>query len=140
MVKQKSPQSLCLLFFSFLLPCVLFSTLVEYSRDIKELNVLSSVVSEGEKNETSGSALLISESFLFYSQPLTKTRTQFHRLWRQFLALIVLALFLKACCKNALQKYCLHHYFPREFFHGLLISFLLGGRAPPRLAWQFVAL
>jgi hypothetical protein len=33
-----------------------------------------------------------------------------------------------------LLKYYLHRYFPRKFFHGLVVSLLLGGRAPPRSA------
>jgi hypothetical protein len=33
-----------------------------------------------------------------------------------------------------LLKYSLYNYSPREFFHILVISLLLGGRAPPRSA------
>jgi hypothetical protein len=33
--------------------------------------------------------------------------------------------------KATLLKYYLQKYFPRKFFHTLIVSLLLGGRAPP---------
>jgi hypothetical protein len=104
-------------------------------RTIQEAGFRSSAVSGGETPESGGTALLLSESLLFYSQPPVKNRGQFHKLWRQFLALIVCALFVEAFNKVTLRKYYLRHYFPKEFFHGLVVSLLLGGRAPPRSAY-----
>jgi hypothetical protein len=135
MARLKCPRSLCFLLFLVLLPCVLSGALTEFAREIKEAGILSSAVSGGETSESGGTTPLISENPLFYSQPLTQNRAQLHRLWRQFPALITCVLFLKACSKLTLRKYYLHNYFPQEFFHSLLISLLLGGRAPPRTAY-----
>jgi hypothetical protein len=142
MITLKSPHSLCFLIFLILLPCILFGALAEFARDIKEIDARSSAGLSGETAETSvsdepgGTAFFISENPPLYSQPLTQSRVQLNRLWRQFLALIICALLLKSFSKVMLLKYCLHYYFPRVFFHSLLISLLLGGRAPPRSIYQ----
>ncbi|MDR2094622.1 MAG: hypothetical protein LBP76_03785 [Treponema sp.] len=135
MVRLKCPRGLYFLLFLVLRPCVLSGALTEFVRDIKESGVLSSPVSGEKTSESGGTTPLISENPLFYSQPLTQNRAQLHRLWRQFLALIICVLLLKAYSKLTLRKYYLHNYFPREFFHSLLISLLLGGRAPPLSAY-----
>jgi uncharacterized membrane protein YraQ (UPF0718 family) len=131
MVKLKGLRNLGFFLFFVLFPCILSSVLVEFAQDIKEFDFLSSSVSGGETSESGGPALLISESFLFCGQPLIQTRARFNRIWRQFLCFIIFALFLKGFSKVMIGKYYLHNYFPKKFFHSLLISFLLGGRAPP---------
>jgi uncharacterized membrane protein YraQ (UPF0718 family) len=135
MINPKGPHGLCLLLLAALLPCVLFGALAEFAGDIKRADFLSSALSGEESSESGGTTPLVSESLLFYSQPLTQTRAQLHKLWRQFLALILCALLLKFFNKLTLRKYYLHNYFPQEFFHNLLMSLLLGGRAPPRSAY-----
>jgi hypothetical protein len=142
MITLKSPRGLCFLILLILLPCVLFGALAEFARDIKEIDSRSSAGISGETAETAvsdesgGTALLISENLFLYSQPLTQSRVQLNKLWRQFLALIVCALLLKSFNKITLFKYYLHHYFPQLFFHSLLTSLLLGGRGPPRSVYQ----
>jgi hypothetical protein len=132
---MKSPRSLFFLLLLAVLPCVLFSTLTEFARDIKEIDFQFSTALGGETSESGGNLLLISESLLFYSQQLTQNRVQLNKFWRQFLALVMCVPFLKNFSKISLRKYYLHHYFPLKFFHGLVLSLLLGGRAPPRPAY-----
>jgi hypothetical protein len=112
---------------------MIFGAFPEFIRDIKEADILSSGISGEETSESGGTMPLVLESLLFYSQPPAQSRTQLHRLWRQFLLLIICGLSLKTCSKLTLRKYYLHNYFPQKFFHSLLISLLLGGRAPPRI-------
>jgi hypothetical protein len=134
MVKFRNLCDLRFLLLLVLLPCVLFSALAEFTRDIREIDFLSFAVSEGEASDSGETPLLISGSFLSCIQPPAQNRGQGAKWWRQFLSLIVLALLLRAFNNIMLRKQYLHNYFPRKFFHTLVISLLLGGRAPPSFA------
>jgi hypothetical protein len=134
MVKFRNLCDLRLLLLLVLLPCVLFGALADFTRDIREIDLLSFAVSGGETSDSGETALLISGSLLSCIQPQAPNRGQTAKWWRQFLSLIVLVLFLRAFNKIMLRKQYLHNYFPRKFFHTLVISLLLGGRAPPSFA------
>jgi hypothetical protein len=134
MVKLNSPFNIRLLFL-LLLPCVLFGSITEFTRNIKDIDFLPSVVSAEEPSESGGIALFISESLVLCGQPLAQHRSQSNRLWKQFLSLIVFVLSLNVFNKATLLKYYLQKYSSPKFFHTLIISLLLGGRAPPRPAY-----
>jgi hypothetical protein len=127
MVRLKSPGAARFLLFFALLPCVLSGVPVEFGRNIEKTGLLSSFSPE-EPPADSG-ALFISGALLSYGQPLNQTRT---RLWRQSLPIAAPAPLSKAFTGAAWWKYCLRRYFPLFFMHILVISLLLGGRAPPR--------
>jgi hypothetical protein len=131
MFTMKSPRNSRFLLLLVLIPCILFIVLAEFARDIKKTELLSSPVSGGETSESGETALFVSESFLLCSQPLTRNKTRLNKFGRQFLSLTVFALLPKTFSKVTLRKYHLHHYFPRDFFHILVISLFLSGRAPP---------
>jgi hypothetical protein len=114
-----------------LLPWVLFGALVEVTGDIKKADALSSALSGEESSGSGGAVPLVLESLLYCSRPAAQNRVP---QWRQFLALALCALLLKPLSKLRIRKYYLT-YFPQEFFHSLLISLLLGGRAPPCSAY-----
>jgi hypothetical protein len=124
--------SVCFLLLLVLLPCVLFNTFVEFTKDIKEMAALSSAISGGETSESSGTTHIFSENILLCGQPLTQNRSPFNKFWRQLLSLISFALFLKTFSNVTFRKCYLHYYLPRKFFHTLVTSLLLSGRAPPR--------
>jgi hypothetical protein len=133
MVKAKSPWNTHFLLL-ILFPCVLSGAMAEFGRDIRKIDSYSSAVSDGETSESCGTMLLISENLLLCNQPLAQNKVRLGKFWRQLLSLIVFALFLKAFSRVTLQKYYLHNYFPQKIFHLLVLSLLLGGRAPPRSA------
>jgi hypothetical protein len=135
MGKIKILRKLYILLLLALLPCVLFSALVEFTRDLQEMDVYSSAISGRQTPESGGTVPLFSENLLLCGQPLTQNRSPLNKLWRQILSLIVFALLLKAFSKIALREYYLHNYFPRQFFHTLVTSLVLSGRAPPRAAY-----
>ncbi|MDR3174871.1 MAG: hypothetical protein LBU19_11510 [Treponema sp.] len=130
----------CLLIFSILLPCVLFSAVAELTRNIQRIELPSSTVLAEEGSEPGG--LFIAEGPL-RSQPLSQNKTRLNKLWKYLLSLVVFASLLGAFSKAALEKNRLHNYVPRKFFRILVISLLLGGRAPPyplfRESREFVA-
>jgi hypothetical protein len=131
MAGMKSLRNVCFLLF-VLIPCVLFNASAEFSWNIKEFNLLFFAVSEGESSESGGIALPVSEGPPVCGRTAVQKRIRFDRLWKQFLSPAVFALLLKAFDKVTIQRYYLHHYFSRDFFHLLVISLFLGGRAPPR--------
>jgi hypothetical protein len=131
MVKLKGLRNLRFLFLLALLPCILFGTFAEFTRNTQENNALSSTVSGREASESGGTTLFISESLLLCGNLPAQNRVQFNKFWRQFLSLVVFSLVFKTFSKVTLWKYRLLNYFPQKFFHVLVIS-LLGGRAPPR--------
>jgi hypothetical protein len=131
MVKSKKPGTVRILLPLVLFPCVLFGALAEFAGDIREFDFPPSAVLAGKTSESGGTTLFISESLLFRSQMPAQNRGPSNKLWRQFFSLIVLALLLTACGRIILLKHYLHNHFPRKFFHILVISLLLGGRAPP---------
>jgi hypothetical protein len=133
MVKPNGLHSIRFPFF-FLLPCILFGAFAEFTGEIGEINWLSSTVLEGEAPEPGGTVPFVSENIRLYSQPLTKNRGQPGKLWKQIFSLLLFALLLKPLNKVTRGKYSFQHYFPRKFFHSLLISLILGGRAPPQTA------
>lgn len=118
--------------FPVLISGVLFSAAAEFSRNIKEIDLLFSVVSEGEASGSGGTALLVPESFLLRGQTPIQRRARPDRPWKQFLSPAVFMLFPGAFDKITMGKHCLYGHFSRVFFHLLVISLLLGGRAPPR--------
>jgi hypothetical protein len=128
MVRLKNPGGIRFLLLFALLPCVFSGIPVEFDRYLEKTGLLSSSSPEGQPAE-SGGALFISGALLSYGQPVNQTRT---RLWRQSLPLAVPAPPAKAFSGAALWKYGLRRYFPLFFIHILVISLLLGGRAPPR--------
>jgi hypothetical protein len=135
MIRLKRPASLYVLLLLALLPWVLFNAPAEFSQGARDAGVLLSPGAGEKASESGGPAHLVSENPLFYSQLPAQSRTPPHRLWRQLVALAVCALLLKSFSKLTLRKYCFHHYFPREFFRSLVLSLLLGGRAPPSSAY-----
>jgi hypothetical protein len=118
-----------------LLPWVLFNAPAEFAQRTKDAGVLFSPIADEKIPESGGPTHLVSENPLFYSQLPAQNRTSPHRLWRQLFALIICALLIKSFSKLTLRKYYFHHYFPREFFRSLVLSLLLGGRAPPPSAY-----
>ncbi|MDR3161080.1 MAG: hypothetical protein LBU28_05635 [Spirochaetaceae bacterium] len=133
MIKLKSLSKLRFLIIFVGLPCIQFGAVPEFTRNIKERELLASTLSRGETSESSnGAVLLISESILLCNQPLIQHKARFNKFLRHFLPLIALAPILKAFSRVTIGKYCLHHYCPLVFLHILLLSLLLGGRAPPR--------
>jgi hypothetical protein len=117
-----------LLIFSVLLPCVLSGAVGELTRNIQRIEVPPSTVLAEEGSEPGG--LFIAES-PFRGQPLGQNKTRLNKLWKYLLFLGVFASPLGAFSKAALGKYRLYNYVPRKFFRTLVISLLLGGRAPP---------
>jgi hypothetical protein len=129
MIKMESPRNLR---FLLLIPCILFIFSAEFARNVKKADFLSATVSGEETSESGGTALFTSENPLLCSQMLNRNKTRLNKLWRQFLSFIIFALLVKPFGKITLQKHHPHNYFLQNFFHVLLISLLLGGRAPPR--------
>ncbi|MDR2210018.1 MAG: hypothetical protein LBO65_00920 [Spirochaetaceae bacterium] len=129
MIKLKSPHGLRFLLLG-LFPCVLFGALAEFARDVNGLEAYSAVIA-GEETSDPGKTLLVSENPLFYGQMQGGNRTLFGRFWKQFLSLAVFAL-INLLGKIPIRPYYIHYYSPQEFFHILVVSLLLGGRAPPR--------
>jgi hypothetical protein len=134
MVRMKGLYNLRFLLLA-LIPCLLFGALAAFSRNIKEIDFPSSAVSDGETSESGGTAFFVSEKFLFCGRTPAQSRSHSGRLWRQVLSLIVFSLFLRVFGSVMLREYYLHNYFVRKFFHILVNSFLLGGRAPPLSAY-----
>lgn len=131
MVKMKGLYNPCFFLLSALVFYILFGVPAEFSRSIKEIDFLSSSVSGGETSESGGIALFVSENLLLCGRPLIQNRAQSNRFWRQVLSFILFVLFFNAFSGVVLREYYLHNYFSRKFFHILLNSLLLGGRAPP---------
>jgi hypothetical protein len=112
-----------------LLSSVLSGAFAEFERDIKYIDASASTVSDPDAS--GGAALIISECYALYSRLLVETRTQINKTWRQCLSLIAFALFLKAVYKITIQDRYFRNSYRQRFSHTLVISFLLGGRAPP---------
>lgn len=126
MVKTKGLYNLRFLFLA-LIPCLLFGALAAFS--------LSSAVSGGGTTESGGTAFFVSENLLLCGRTPAQSRAQSHRLWRQVLSLVLFALFLMVFSGVRLREYYLHNRVFQKFFHTLVNSFLLGGRAPPLSAY-----
>jgi hypothetical protein len=77
--------------------------------------------------------LTISESCILLNPVPVQQKNQNSRLWRQFVTILAAALFLKSLFRLVIQKYayCIHDN--TSFFHTLVTSLFLGGRAPPVL-------
>jgi hypothetical protein len=104
---------------------------VEYAPETPDTSPLSSAA--GDDTAGSGETTrLVLENPLFYRG--LPARTPPHRPGRQPAALILRAPPLTAFSKPALRNYYLRHYIPRKFFRTLVVSLLLGGRAPPSSA------
>jgi hypothetical protein len=134
MVKMKSLCNFRFLLLA-LIPCLLFGALAAFSRNIKDIEFLSSAVSDGETTESGGTAFFVSENLLLCGRTPAQSRTQSNRLWRQVLSFVLFVLFLMVFSSVMLREYYLHNYSARKFFHTLVNSFLLGGRAPPFSAY-----
>ncbi|MDR2617490.1 MAG: hypothetical protein LBC62_01350 [Treponema sp.] len=86
------------------------------------------------ENAPEGDLLLtISESCILLNQVPVQQKTQNSKLWRQFISILIAALFLQSLFRLVIQKYacCIHDKI--SFFHTLITSLFLGGRAPPVL-------
>ncbi|MDR0400008.1 MAG: hypothetical protein LBH51_03610 [Treponema sp.] len=116
-----------------LLPGLLSGLPAGFGRHIEKPGLLSSALPAGPPAESGGPTLFISETFLTCGQPMNQNRA---RLWRQPLPPAVLAPLAKVFSGAALWQYRFHFYSPRLFFHILVVSLLLGGRAPPRFVEQ----
>jgi hypothetical protein len=130
MVKMKGLYNLCFLLL-VLIPGLLFGGFAAFSRNIKGIAFLSSAVLDGEISESGGTVFFVSENLLAYGRTPAQGRTQSNRLWRQILSLIVFCLFTRMFSSVMLREDYLHNHSVRKFFHILVSSFLLGGRAPP---------
>jgi hypothetical protein len=111
----------------FLLPCVLFLT--EFTRDVKEISPVSSVISNPDIPVSGTGDLFVSDAL---GQAPFQNRT--HRPWRQGLSFAAFALLLGAAYGLTVHKrlpldYC------KKLFHILVVSLFLGGRAPPLFAY-----
>ena len=66
---------------------------------------------------------------------VSQFRANGNRIWRLILLFVAFSVFLEAIFKIILQKYCFSTYSHEKFIHNLVISYFLGGRAPPFFAY-----
>ena len=89
-------------------------------------------------SETSGSSIVMrfqTEGMVICGQSVLQGRASGNRFWRYILFFVIFACFIKTADRIVLLEYYLPVNPGRRFFHNLLISFFLGGRAPPVSAY-----
>ena len=88
-----------------------------------------------ENSESSIIMRFQTEGMVISGQSVLQGRTGGNRLWRYILSFVIFAFFIKAFSKIMFLEYFLPGNSGWKFFHNLVISFFLGGRAPPSPAY-----
>jgi hypothetical protein len=130
MDKLKNLRGLRFFLLLVLLPCVLFSALAGLAQSAADYSASAVSGTSGH----GGTALPASNYYVLYSQYDTQGRTQLNKIWRQCFPFIVIALSLRASRRITNQKHFIYNYY-QKLFHILIVSFFLGGRAPPHSSY-----
>lgn len=110
-----------------LLACLIGAGLNGYIHTAKEL---CSDSSGRVKTDTDDFSLLLLSSCAPFYQVVAQSDDD-DKIWRTLLLLFIVFLFLSIFCKTLALKYSSCRCYKNDFIHSMLVSLLLGGRAPP---------